>query len=195
MDSSKTANLLMVAYNYKKQGKNPLIIKPAFDVRSSQGFVESRVGVRERCIDVLETDNLLHLVENISKKKKIDCILVDECQFLKKEQVLQLVEVVDEMDIPTICYGLKNSFIPGEIFEGSLALLYYAESIEEIKTVCTFCDKKAIMNLRVVGNKPVYSGDQITIGDTSKECNEYFIPVCRKHYKNPPKDIDGFTYD
>lgn len=194
MDSSKTANLLMVAYNYKKQGKNPLILKPALDVRGAKGIVESRVGVKEQCVDVPENEDLYNLAKKQTLVKKIDCILVDECQFLKKEQILQLVKVVDELDIPVICYGLKNSFIPGEIFEGSKALLYYAESIEEIKTVCNFCDKKATMNLRVVNNKPVYSGEQITMGDTSKQSKEYFLPVCRKHYLHPPDDIEGFEF-
>lgn len=195
MDSSKTANLLMVAFNYRKQGKNPLILKPAYDVRSAQGYVESRLGVKEECVDVAHNKDLYELISKLTSDKRIDCILVDECQFLKKQQVLQLVRVVDELKIPVICYGLKNSFIPGEIFEGSLALLYYAESIEEIKTVCSFCDKKATMNLRIVDSNPVYVGEKITVGDTKKDSKEYYIPVCRKHYMCPPKDIDNFIFE
>lgn len=194
MDSSKSANLLMAAYNYKKQGKTALILKPSIDSRSQKGFVESRIGVREECIDFAPDENILEVVKDELSKKRPDCILVDECQFLTKEQVLQLVQIVDNMDIPVLCYGLKNSFIPGKLFEGSEALLYYAESIEEIKTVCTFCDKKATMNLRVVGGKPVYDGKEITVGDTDNNCEEYYIPVCRKHYISPPENINDFKF-
>ena len=194
MDSSKSANLLMAAYNYKKQGKVALILKPSIDSRSGKGYVESRIGVRERCIDFGPDQEILSLISDLLQENKPDCILVDECQFLTKAQVLELVKLVDEMDIPVICYGLKNSFIPGKLFEGSEALLYYAESIEEIKTVCTFCDKKATMNLRIVGDKPVYSGNEITVGDTDSRSEEYYIPTCRKHYMSPPKNIKDFKF-
>ena len=195
MDSSKSANLLMAAYNYKKQGKIALIFKPSIDSRSEKGYVESRIGIRSECIDFSSDADLTLLLEKECKaieSGRPDCILVDECQFLTKKQVLQLVHIVDKMDIPVICYGLKNSFIPGKLFEGSEALLYYSDSIEEIKTVCTFCDKKATMNLRIVGGKPVYNGNEITVGDTEKNCQEYYIPVCRKHFLSPPEDMEKF---
>lgn len=184
MDSSKSANLIMVAYNYEKQGKTVVVLKPSLDSRSDMGFVESRIGVKAKCVDVRPDSKILELLRDDMAQSVIDCILVDECQFLNTPQVEELVKIVDDFHIPVICYGLKNSYIKGELFEGSRALLYYAESIEEIKTVCSFCNKKAIMNLRVVKGKPVYSGDKVQMGDTAPG-EEYYIPVCRKHYFNP----------
>lgn len=184
MDSSKSANLIMVAYNYEKQGKTALVLKPAVDTRSGKGFVESRIGVRAKCLDIPPNCSILTLLKEDYTDKKIDCILVDECQFLTEKQVMELVEVVDKLHIPVICYGLKNSYVMGQLFEGSRSLLYFAESIEEIKTVCTFCDKKAIMNLRVVDGKAVYSGNQVEIEQVGQP-SEYYLPVCRRHYFSP----------
>lgn len=184
MDSSKSANLIMVAYNYEKQGKTVVVLKPTLDTRSDDGFVESRIGVKAKCVEVSQDSVILELLRDDMAQSVIDCILVDESQFLNAHQVEELVTIVDEYRIPVICYGLKNSYVKGELFEGSRALLYYAESIEEIKTVCSFCNKKAIMNLRVVDGQPVYSGDRVMVGDT-KQSSEYYIPVCRKHYFNP----------
>lgn len=186
MDSSKSANLIMVAYNYEKQGKRAVVLKPALDSRSDGGFVESRIGVRAPCLDIPPQGSILALLEPVRQAAPLDCILVDECQFLSAAQVEELVQVVDQWDIPVICYGLKNSYVKGELFEGSRALLYYAESIEEIKTVCSFCNKKAIMNLRIVDGKPVYNGNKVQMGDTARDSQEYYIPVCRKHYLAPP---------
>ena len=101
------------------------------------------------------------------------------------KHVKQLVKIADELDVPVMCYGLKNSYKDGVLFEGSKALLYYADKLEEIKTGCQFCNRKAIMNLRVVNGKPVYSGEtEIVIGDT-KEGEDYYIQTCREHYYNP----------
>lgn len=186
MDSSKSANLLMVAYNYKKQGKNAIIMKSAKDTRSHKGFVESRIGLKSQCIDISQQENIFKIIEEETHKKTVDCLLIDECQFLSEKQVLELVDVVDKLGVPTICYGLKNSYIPGELFEGSKALLYYAESIEEIKTVCAYCNKKATMNLRFSAGKPIYSGNQVVMGGTDM-AEDMYLPVCRRHFMNPPK--------
>lgn len=113
-----------------------------------------------------------------------NCVLVDEGQFLKRHHILQLTEIVDELEIPVIVYGLKNDF-SNRLFEGSEALLLYADKLEEIKTVCWFCDRKATMVLRVKDGEPVYEGEQIQIGG-----NDSYIPVCRKCYKHP-KIISG----
>ena len=109
--------------------------------------------------------------------EKVYCILIDEAQFLSREQIVQLSRVVDMLDIPVMCYGLKNDF-QNNLFEGSEALLLYADKIQEIKTICMKenCGKKAIMNLRLSDGKPVYHGEKIQIGD------EDYVPVCRKHY-------------
>lgn len=186
MDSSKTANLLMTVHNYESQEADVLIFKPIDDTRSSRGMVESRVGLSHSCIDILKTDNLKNIYIKESKKNiNIQAILIDESQFLTKQQVKQLCNIVDDFNIPVICFGLKNSYIDGELFEGSAALLYYAEKLEEIKNVC-YCGKKATMNLRILNGKPIYNGDIVNCGDT-KTGDDYYTSVCRKHYYNPFK--------
>ena len=111
--------------------------------------------------------------------RKIYCVLIDEAQFLKKEHVLQLIKIVDELNIPVMAFGLKNDF-RNELFEGSKYLLIYADKIEEMKTICWFCPHKATMNLRIHNGKAVYEGEQVQIGG-----NESYYPVCRKHYFHP----------
>jgi thymidine kinase len=110
-------------------------------------------------------------------------IIIDESQFLTKEQVKQLAYICDNFNIPIICHGLKNSYLDGELFEGSAALLYYADKIEETKNICK-CGRKATMNLRILNGKPIYDGNIINCGDT-KPTDDYYIPVCRKHYFEP----------
>ena len=186
MNSSKTANLIMVAHNYEEQGKKVLIFKPSLDTRSSVGKVESRVGISHDCIDIDKDFNIFKYIDNLpASEKDISCILLDECNFITKKQAKELATICDYCNIPVIAYGLKNSYIDGELFEGSSALLYYADKIEEIKNVCVFCNSKATQNLRVLNGKPIYDGEVINCGDT-KEGEDYYIPVCRKHYFKPP---------
>lgn len=182
MNSSKTANLLMVAHNYESQGKIIIIFKPSIDTRSSKGYIESRVGIRHTCVDMDKDFNIhQYIMDNI---QPYSAILIDESQFLTKQQVFQLIQIADRYNIPIICYGLKNSYVSGEIFEGSQALLYYADSIEEIKTVCEYCNKKATMHLRILNGEPIYSGNAIKCGDIEGE-NDYYISTCREHYFRP----------
>lgn len=179
MNSSKSASLLMVAHNYQSQGKNILLFTPAVDDRRDIGVIHSRVGIESHAHAITEEDNLVELVNEEIKEsdEKIHCILVDEAQFLTENHVTQLSEIADYFDIPVMCYGLKNDF-QNNLFEGSEALLLYADSIKEIKTICSKdnCGKKATMNLRLNDGKPVYHGEQIQIGDDT------YKPVCRKHY-------------
>lgn len=185
MESSKSANLLMTVHNYESQGKEVILLKPSLDTRSRTGKIESRIGLSHDCIDIDKDTNILDLlnVKSVNSLDTISAIIVDESNFLTKEQVKQLAYICDEYDIPIITYGLKNSYLDGELFEGSAALLYYAEKIEEIKTVCK-CGRKATMNLRILNGKPIYDGNIINCGDT-KEAEDYYVPVCRKHYFNP----------
>ena len=178
MQSSKSANLLMVAHNYESQGKEVLLLTPAIDDRRDVGVIHSRVGIESYAYAIFKEDNLLDIVnEDLKEGMEINCILVDESQFLTREHVIQLSEIADYFNIPVMCYGLKNDFQNG-LFEGSEALLLYADKIQEIKTICAKerCGKKAIMNLRLNDGTPVYDGEQIQIGD------EEYVPVCRKHY-------------
>lgn len=178
MQSSKSANLLMVAHNYESQGKEVLLLTPAIDDRRDVGVIHSRVGIESYAYAIFKEDNLLDIVnEDLKEGMEIHCILVDESQFLTREHVIQLSEIADYFNIPVMCYGLKNDF-QNRLFEGSEALLLYADKIQEIKTICAKerCGKKAIMNLRLNDGTPVYDGEQIQIGD------EEYVPVCRKHY-------------
>ena len=168
MGSSKTANAIMVQYNYHERGQNALMIKPCLDNRDGERIVGSRSGLSAPCIymEELETVDL----------SAYNCIIVDEAQFLKKAQVAQLVQIVDEMNIPVICYGLRADF-RGELFEGSTWLMAWADTIEEIKTVC-WCGRKATCNARVVDGKVAREGEQIVLGG-----NESYVALCRRHWK------------
>lgn len=154
MNSGKTIEILKVAYNYEEQGKGVVIMTSALDTRDGVGYIR---GLPE----------------------KPYCVLVDEAQFLKRHHVYDLARVVDELDIPVMAFGLKNDF-RNELFEGSKYLLLLADKIDEIKTICQYCKKKATMVLRTQDGLPVYDGEQIQIGG-----NETYISVCRKHYFAP----------
>ena len=167
MGSSKTANAIMVQYNYQERGQNALMLKPCLDNRDGDRVVGSRSGLSAPCAFVEE----LHQYD-IST---YDCIIVDEAQFLKKEQVQQLVDIVDQYNIPVICYGLRADF-QGNLFEGSTWLLAWADTIEEIKTVC-WCGRKATCNARISNGKVIKVGEQVVLGG-----NESYVALCRKHW-------------
>ena len=168
MGSSKTANAIMVQYNYHERGQNALMVKPRLDNRDGERIVGSRSGLSAPCIYMEELDSV--------DLSAYNCIIVDEAQFLKKAQVAQLVQIVDEMNIPVICYGLRADF-RGELFEGSTWLMAWADTIEEIKTVC-WCGRKATCNARVVDGKVAREGEQIVLGG-----NESYVALCRRHWK------------
>ncbi|GIO24739.1 thymidine kinase [Oceanobacillus sp. J11TS1] len=179
MNSGKSVEILKVAHNYEEQNKSVLIFTPGIDDRDEVGYVSSRIGIKRKALPIFEETNIYDVVNKCEKKPY--CVLVDEAQFLEKEHVLQLANIVDKLDIPVMGFGLKNDF-QNELFEGSKYFLLYADKIEEMKTICWFCAKKAIMNLRVDENgTPVYSGEQIHIGG-----NDSYYPVCRKCHANPP---------
>ena len=170
MGSSKTANALMVAYNYKERGKRVLLAKPKLDTRE-MGVLHSRIGLEQPCIYVEE------LVEMpLEKLDSYDCVIVDEAQFCKKEDVEFFTYLVDKLDIHVICYGLRTDF-QMNLFEGSMWLLAWADKIEELKTVC-WCGSGARCNARIdnSGNM-VSSGEQVELG-----ANERYISLCRKHF-------------
>lgn len=168
MGSSKTASALMTRYNYEERGKQALMVKPATDTRDGKKTIKSRIGLEHEC--VLFTD-LYDIQLDI-----YDCIIVDECQFLKESQVQDLIIIADNLDIPVICYGLRTDF-QGKLFTGSKALLEMADSIEEIKTIC-WCGKKATMNARLDGDGDVVKkGNQIELGSNGK-----YTALCRKHW-------------
>ena len=169
MGSSKTANAIMVQYNYQERGQKALMLKPQLDKRDGLRVVGSRAGLHTECSYVEEMDSL--------PLSDYECIIVDEAQFLTKPQVERLVHIVDDMGVPVICYGLRTDF-QGNLFEGSQWLLAWADSIEEVKTVC-WCGHKAICNARVYNGKVVKDGEQILLGG-----NESYVALCRKHWAN-----------
>jgi thymidine kinase len=184
MNSSKTANLLMIHHNYKSQGKNAIIFKPIVDTRSAKGKVESRVGISEECIDIDKDFDFIKFIKEYPVNIKIDCIEIDEAHWLTKTQCRQLSIISFKYDIPVMAFGLKNSYVDGELLEGARYLLYYATSISEIKNVCHFCGRKAIHNLRIVNGKPVYNGNQTHVGDVAAG-EDYYLPACEKDYFEP----------
>ncbi len=177
MNAGKSIELIKVAYNYEERGKRVLTLVPSIDDRYGAGVVTSRIGIQREAIMVSEETNILELFIGENSKKKIDCVLVDECQFLKKHHVQELVEIVDSFDVPVLAYGLKNDF-KNELFEGSYYMLVYADKIEEIKTIC-WCGRKATMVARVVDGKFVKQGEQVIVGG-----NDMYVSLCRKHYND-----------
>lgn len=209
--SAKSLNLLAVCHNYKKQGKNVIVLKPKIDTRMGN-LVYSRTGMQieadyqvddksdllsyistlvsndnnyiirdqsnndlvidqdlKQSLNKLENNN----IDNLNKKE-LHCILVDEAQFLNKDQIMQLRFVATYLNVPVICYGLRTNYL-GELFSGSQALFCYADSIEEIKNTCQYCNKKAILNLRIKSNGT--NDGSIDLGFEDK-----YVPTCFRHY-------------
>lgn len=177
MNAGKSIELIKVAYNYEERGKRVLTLAPSVDDRYGMGLITSRIGLQREAVIVNDDTNILDLFIERNDDKKIDCILLDECQFLKKHHVEELAEIVDSYAVPVLAYGLKNDF-RNELFEGSYYMLIYADKIEEIKTIC-WCGRKATMVARVVDGKIVKQGRQIQIGG-----NEMYVSLCRKHYND-----------
>ncbi len=170
MGSSKTANALMVEYNYYERGKKALLAKPKLDARDGEYVIKSRMGLSKECRFVEE---LVQMED--AQILEYDCIIIDEAQFVTKEQVRFFVHIVDDLELPVICYGLRTDF-RNELFEGSMWLLAWADSIEELKTVC-WCGKGASCNARISNGQVVYDGEQVVLGG-----NESYMALCRKHY-------------
>ena len=171
MGSSKTANAIMVWYNYHERGQNALLIKPSVDTRDGVYAIESRSGLR--AAGVLFSDVDWARV----RAHEYACLIVDEAQFLSRAQVEQLVSAEDDDNVPVICYGLKTDF-QGNFFEGSHWLLAYADTIEEVKTIC-WCGRKATNNARLDGRGGVTKvGEQVVLGASDK-----YIGLCRKHWR------------
>lgn len=171
MDSAKTMNLLAVAHNYRKQGKRVLLLKPALDDRFSAPKIVSRSGLAAQADVLLHPDTVLRPEDF----EGVDCVLVDEAQFISPALVEQLRELTLTQNLPVICYGLRTDFRT-RAFPGSRRLLELADSIEEVKVTCQFCHRKAVFNLRSVDGQAVVDGEQIVLGDTE------YAPVCWAHY-------------
>ena len=175
MNSGKTALLLQAAHNYDEQGMKVIIAKPSKDTKG-EDYLISRIGLKRK-IDFLfkNNDNILKKIKRI--KTKIDCIFVDEAQFLEPKQVDQLMQVVITLNIPVICYGLRLDF-QAKGFPGSTRLLEIAHKLEEMKTICT-CGSKATYNARKINGKYTTTGNQVAIDGENETTYE---PVCAKCY-------------
>ena len=183
MNSGKSTHLMQVAHNYEERGMRVILIKPSTDKKGGDKLV-SRLGV-ERKVDIL-CEKKMDIYEEIKKwqevKFKIDCILVDEVQFMTKEQVDQLFKIAVVLDIPVICYGLRTDFMM-EGFEGTTRLLLLAHSIEEMKTICK-CGRKAILNGRKINDEFVFEGEQVAIDNIDNVQYESLCGHCYFKYKN-----------
>lgn len=184
MSAGKTRELARIRYIHQEKGQHVVVAVPSTDNRHGEGVVKARSGENFSAYSVEPgkmkdwINLLLDEIEKIGKGAKIDCILIDETQFFTKEDIFAIKEIaVLNNKIPVKAFGLKSDF-KNQIFEGAQAALVVAESIEEIETMCAFCNDKAIMNLRFQDGKPVRKGEQIQIGD------EEYRPVCHKHYLN-----------
>ncbi|HFI0113917.1 TPA: thymidine kinase [Streptococcus suis] len=181
MNSGKTIEILKVAHNYEEQGKPVVIMTSALDTRDAFGVVSSRIGMRREAVAIDDEMDIFGYIEKMEPRPY--CVLIDEAQFLRRHHVYDLARVVDELGVPVMAFGLKNDF-RNELFEGSRHLLLLADKLDEIKTICQYCSKKATMVLRTQDGKPTYEGAQIQIGG-----NETYIPVCRKHYFSPEIEL------
>lgn len=201
MGSSKTANALMVRYNYIEKGQRVIMLKPRKENRDGENIIKSRIGLQAECIFVedfiqyvkdnwiplyyvevevepgcLTDEQIWRVVDRCEDWRLFSAVIVDEAQFLTEEQVDFLTDVVDKFNIPVICYGLRTDF-KGKFFEGSKRLMEVADAIEEIPTVC-WCGKRAQFNARICDGKIVRDGEQVMMGG-----NESYVSLCRHHYK------------
>ena len=170
--SAKTLNLLAVAHNYERQGKRVLVLKPALDTRDGATRIASRAGLAR------EADLVLPHGATLDRRRfrRLDAVLVDEAQFLSQGVVDQLRELARDPGVPVLCYGLRTDF-RGRLFEGSHRLLELADSIEEVKTTCAECGRKAVLNLRLVNGRPSTDGPSVQLGG-----DESYRPACYAHW-------------
>ncbi len=177
MNAGKTTALLQSSYNYRERGMNTLVLAPELDDRYGVGKVSSRIGLESEAITFSQQDDLLEIATGAIKDEQLHCVLIDEAQFLTKDQVFQLGEVVDKLNIPVLAYGLRTDF-QGEPFEGSKYLLAWSDNLKELKAICD-CGTKATMVIRLDENgNTVTEGSQVEIGG-----NDRYISMCRKHFK------------
>lgn len=176
MNAGKSTSLLQSSYNYRERGMQTKLYTAAIDDRYGTGKISSRIGLSEEAETFSEQTNFWQELHKQTLEGPLHCLFIDEAQFLKRDQVMQLARVADELDVPVLCYGLRSDY-QGEPFEGSIYLLVLADKLTEIKAVC-HCGRKANMVLRVDGDgNPVLEGEQIEIGGDTR-----YVSVCRKHF-------------
>lgn len=179
MDSAKSMNLLAVAHNYRKQGKRVLLAKPRLDTRFGSDTISSRSGLEAKADLMIEEDSVLDPRDFAA----LDCVLIDEAQFLSPSVVDDLRRITIDPGIPVICYGLRTDFRT-KLFPGAQRLMELADRIEEVKVTCQYCAKKAICNLRFVNGTPTVRGPQVMLG-----ADEHYAPVCWNHYDEATRSL------
>ncbi len=179
MDSAKSMNLLAVAHNYRKQGKRVLLLKPRLDTRFGPGKISSRSGLEAEADVLVDSETTLDPQDFVG----LDCVLVDEAQFLSPSVVEDLRRITVDPGVPVICYGLRTDFRT-RLFPGAQRLMELADGIEEVKVTCQYCQRKAICNLRFVNGTPTVRGPQVQLG-----AEETYAPVCWSHYDEATRQI------
>ena len=183
MNAGKSTSLLQSNHNYKENGLDTMIFLPNETSKLSKGQIVSRIGLKAKAIIANKDFNFINFIKD-NKSENLSCILIDEAQFLTKEQVKQLGQVADRLNYPVMCYGIRTDF-RGELFEGSSELLALADNLIELKTICSLCSRKATMVVRKDGSgKVVTEGSKVVVGG-----NDIYMPVCRKHYRKLTKLI------
>ena len=183
MNAGKSTSLLQSNHNYKENGLDTMIFLPNETSKLSKGQIVSRIGLKAKAIIANKDFNFLNFIKD-NKSENLSCILIDEAQFLTKEQVRQLGQVADRLNYPVMCYGIRTDF-RGELFEGSSELLALADNLIELKTICSLCNRKATMVVRKDNSgKVVTEGSKVVVGG-----NDIYMPVCRKHYRKLTKLI------
>ena len=177
MNAGKSTILLQASHNYRERGMNTLLLTAAFDDRAGKGRIGSRIGLGADALTFAADTDIEQLTRRAHEQEPLDCLLVDEAQFLSVDQVWQLSFVVDQLKIPVMCYGLRTDF-RGQLFPGSAVLLAVADTLREIRTIC-HCGRKATMVTRLTETgETVTDGAQIEIGG-----NDKYVSLCRVHWK------------
>jgi len=177
MNAGKSTSLLQSAHNYREQGMEVMLFTAAIDDRFGTGIIKSRIGLSSDATVFEKHTNFLDVICAKINEQKLSCVLVDEAQFLSRDQVDQLAELVDKHDLPVLCFGIRTDF-QGELFSGSSRLLAIADKLFELKTVCS-CGRKATMTIRLdVHGKAIAAGEQVEIGG-----NERYESKCRRHHR------------
>lgn len=176
MNAGKSTSLLQSSYNYQERGMQTLILTPEMDDRYGIGKIASRIGLAADAETFNNETNIIDMVEELLRKERLHCVLIDEAQFLTRQQVFQLSEIADRLNIPVLAYGLRTDF-QGEPFEGSKYLLAWADNLKELKAIC-HCGRKATMVLRLDEHgMAIREGTQVEIGG-----NDRYVSACRRHF-------------
>ena len=183
MNAGKSTSLLQSNHNYKENDLDTMIFLPNETSKLSKGQIVSRIGLKAKAIIANKDFNFINFIKD-NESENLSCILIDEAQFLTKEQVRQLGQVADRLNYPVMCYGIRTDF-RGELFEGSSELLALADNLIELKTICSLCSRKATMVVRKDDSGNVVTeGSKVVVGG-----NDIYMPVCRKHYRKLTKLI------